>query len=98
DCCTDRSPQSGPKVGPLEGIMDSLQRPARLRTALLCMSLICMPVASSSAGGQDSAAMRNDGDRSCGGEPCGAVLRGLFGFFDRALGAVANARGCAHRR
>ena len=75
--------------------MDSLQRPARLRTALLCMSLICMPMASSIAGGQDSAAMRNDGDHSCGGEPCGAVLRGLFGFFDRDLGLGGNGRACA---
>jgi cytochrome c peroxidase len=32
----------------------------------------------------------------CGGEPCDAVVRGLFGFFDRRLdGLGANGRACA---
>jgi cytochrome c peroxidase len=32
----------------------------------------------------------------CGGEPCDAVLRGLFGFFDRRLtGLGGNGRACA---
>ena len=74
--------------------MNSLQRRARLRTALLCTSFICMPIASSVAGA-DPAAASDAGDHRCGGEPCAAVVRGLFGFFDRDLGLGGNGRSCA---
>ena len=61
--------------------MDLLRRGAYLRTALISMSLICMAMTSFPAGA-DSAAS-GDGDHRCGGEPCAAVIRGLFTFFDR---------------
>src|SRR5689334_13744286 len=74
--------------------MDSLRRRARPRTALICMSFICMPMVSSLAGA-DPATARDDSDHRCGGEPCAAVVRGLFGFFDRDLGLGGNGRSCA---
>ena len=37
-----------------------------------------------------------DADQRCGGEPCAAVFRGLFAFFDRDLhGLDGNGRSCA---
>ena len=39
---------------------------------------------------------QRDTDRRCGGEPCAAVIRGLFAFFDRDLhGLDGNGRSCA---
>ncbi len=43
-----------------------------------------------------AAAARDHGDRSCGGEPCDAVTRGLLAFFDRRPdGLGVNGRACA---
>lgn len=57
--------------------------------------LICMPLAGPLAWA-DTPTTGEDTDTRCGGEPCAAVIRGLFGFFDRELhGLDANGRACA---
>ncbi len=44
----------------------------------------------------DTLAVSQDSDRRCDGESCTAVLRGLFGFFDREPhGLDGNGRSCA---
>jgi len=73
--------------------MDSLRFHARLRTALICISLIYMPLTGSTAAA-DPAATSSDGDHRCGGESCAAVFRGLFAFIDRDLGLGGNGRAC----
>ena len=43
----------------------------------------------------DTPATPEDADQRCGGEPCAAVIRGLFAFFDRDLhGLEGNGRSC----
>jgi cytochrome c peroxidase len=43
----------------------------------------------------DTPATQEGTDRRCGGEPCAAVIRGLFAFFDRDLhGLDGNGRSC----
>ncbi len=57
--------------------------------------LIYMPLASPLAWA-DTPTTSDDTDTRCGGEPCAAVIRGLFGFLDRELhGLEANGRACA---
>lgn len=74
--------------------MDSLRLRARLRTALVSISLIYMPMASSIAGA-DPSGTNLDSDHRCGGESCAAVVRGLFAFLDRDLRLDGNGRSCA---
>jgi cytochrome c peroxidase len=63
--------------------MNSLR--AAFRTLLIYMSL-ASPLAWAGSEGTD---------QQCGGEPCAAVLRGLFAFFDRDLhGLDGNGRSC----
>ena len=66
--------------------MNSSSVRARLRTALICVSLICIPAAGSKA---------DDREHRCGGESCAAVIRGLVAFLDRDLGLGGNGRSCA---
>lgn len=65
-----------------------------LRTAIWT-SAVCLPLTSSLVWA-DTSSTSEDEDRRCGGEPCAAVIRGLFGFLDRGLhGLDANGRACA---
>ena len=65
-----------------------------IRIAALTL-LIVMPLAGPLTWA-DTPAASQDSDRQCGGEPCAAVFRGLFGFFDREPHALdGNGRSCA---
>jgi hypothetical protein len=67
--------------------MTSLQ--AAVRTLLMYIAL-AGPLAWA-----DTPATHEETDRRCGGEPCAAVIRGLFAFFDRDLrGLDGNGRSC----
>jgi cytochrome c peroxidase len=65
----------------------------KLKTAIFPLSLGFFCLAGAVAWAGDSAG--DEGDRRCGGEPCAAVVRGLFAFFDRSLpGLDGNGRSC----
>src|SRR5512138_1475339 len=62
---------------------------AAVRALLICISL-AGPLAWA-----DTPATSEDADHRCGGESCGAVIRGLFAFFDHDLhGLDGNGRSC----
>jgi hypothetical protein len=68
--------------------MISLQ--AAVRTLLICIAL-ASPLARAG-----TPATPESTDQRCDGEPCAAVFRGLFAFFDRDLrGLGGNGRSCA---
>ena len=68
--------------------MNPLQ--AAVWTLLIYVSL-ASPLAAA-----DTPATSEATDQRCGGEPCAAVFRGLFAFFDRNLhGLEGNGRSCA---
>ena len=61
---------------------------------VLCSTLLMR--ATSAAPPPHSGAAASAGEQACGGQPCDAVARGLFAFFDRKLdGLQANGRACA---
>jgi hypothetical protein len=67
--------------------MNPLQ--AAVWTLLIYVSL-ASPLATA-----DTPATSEAADQRCGGEPCAAVIRGLFAFFDRDLhGLDGNGRSC----
>jgi cytochrome c peroxidase len=72
--------------------MDSLQ--TAVRTLLIYIALgVVLPSPLAWAG---PPATDESTDQRCGGEPCAAVFRGLFAFFDRDLrGLDGNGRSCA---
>ena len=64
---------------------------AQLSSALLICMALASPLAMARHAGD-----RRDTDPQCGGEPCAAVFRGFFAFFDRDLhGLDGNGRACA---
>jgi cytochrome c peroxidase len=67
-----------------------------VRTFLICLSL-ASPLTWAQTTATDHADRGNKPvERRCGTEPCDAVLRGLFSFFDRSLrGLEGNGRACA---
>ena len=71
--------------------MNSLQAAVRpLVRALVMYGALASPLAWA-----DTPATQEGTDRRCGGEPCAAVIRGLFAFFDRDLhGLDGNGRSC----
>jgi len=71
--------------------MNSLQAAVRtLLIPLLIYGALASPLAWS-----DTPPNHESTDQRCGGEPCGAVIRGLFAFFDRDLrGLDGNGRSC----
>ena len=71
--------------------MNSLQ--AAVRTLLI--SLLIYGALASPLAWADPPASRESTDQRCDGEPCAAVVRGLFAFFDRDLrGLDGNGRSC----
>jgi cytochrome c peroxidase len=71
------------------------------RTLLICLPLIspvtwAQTVALEAALQGEHAGRSEHGERRCGTEPCDAVVRGLFAFFDRNLrGLEGNGRACS---
>src|ERR1700754_4871511 len=68
----------------------SMKSPQAAVRALLMYMALASPL-----GWADTPATHASTDQQCGGEPCGAVIRGLFPFFDRDLhGLEGNGRSC----
>ena len=65
----------------------------RLKNTIVPLSLIFLSLPGAAAWGGGSGGA--EGDHRCGGESCGAVVRGFVAFFDRGLhGLEGNGRSC----
>ena len=84
------------------------RRPVKTPSLLVVCGILSLQAPLTRSGTVDASAVAADkaaaaaatadvhGARSCGGEPCDAVTRGLLAFFDRRLdGLGANGRACA---